>query len=406
MKKTFYLETLSVGCPKNILESANYREFFNQNGAQSVDRMNDADIIVFNSCGCLETLQQKVRDSVDDAIKLKDKEIIVAGCYPEIDKGNNLEELNVKTFPPGDIDALSKLVQINQESETFEKTHDLEDSDYNGQPLSIKLPSMVAEKFLSFESILSFKIYPFHNLFNALMMSNKFHYVEIGRGCMGNCTFCGIKHAIGNPKSREIDEIVEEVEIGLKSGKENVWLVSDDIGCWGMDIGKTSPELLKSILSKQNNMTLVLNYFEPEMFLKYFDEMKEILLDKRIVQICIPLQTGSQKVLKRMGRKYDIEEVIKKIEMIKRQNPELVFKSQIIVGFPGETWIDFFKTCLAIMKYDAVGVNKYARLKYTPAYKLKPLSNFTINLRNMLVLLPQLVSYGKMLFRLRLKRFK
>ena len=383
--KKYYLETLSVGCPKNILESASYRKTLEENGFEAVTTMDSADLVVLNTCGCLETLQNKAKVSIDTALekqKTSPKKIVVAGCYPLIDKANNLKENQIESFPPGEILEFKKILKLSEEVKLSAETHQLHQEDISKQPKFVTSPSRYYNGLLKIEKALGFRVQPLHNFLKSIMMTAEFHYVILGKGCMGNCTFCGIKLAIGNPESRSMNEIINNVRKGVVNKKHSIWLVSDDVGCWGQDIGDNSANLLKEILAIPSpKMEIVINYFEPEMLLKYYEELKPSLIDPRVTQVCFPIQTGSQKLLKKMGRHYEIKEVLAKIDEIKKLHPRLVVKTQYITSFPGETWSDFFKSLMSMRHFHGIGVNSYARLKFTPAYKLTPNSEFITRTR-------------------------
>ncbi len=344
--------------------------------------MEGADLIILNTCGCLNSLQEKAKQAISrsvDSRKDKNQKIIVAGCYPLIDKGNNLKELEVNFFPPGDIDEFSRLLDLKAGKEM--ESNSLTEIDLVSQPAFVTKPHVWFKRLSKLEELINVQFLKLHNFMKAIMMSSQFHYVTVGKGCLGNCTFCGIKLAIGGPVSRPLHEIINGIRVGILNGKKDIWLVSDDIGCWGHDINKNSADLLEEILLIPSEMNLVLNYFEPEMFVKYYDRLKVSLSDRRIIQICLPLQTGSQRLLKRMGRSYDIADVLKKVDEIRKINPRLVIKTQYITAFPGETWRDIIKTFWSMRKFDGIGVNTYARVKYTPAYRLKPLSDKEASIR-------------------------
>lgn len=382
--KKYYLETLSEGCPKNILESAQYRAFLEQSGHEVVDRLESADLILLNTCGCLQTLQDKAKSRIEVSLKEKKSQaqLVVAGCYPLIDKANKLKEAQVSSFDPGQIDQLAEIISSPLQSINVSS---LSDKDLTGQPNFVTKPNDYFLLLKKIEQWMGFRIPKIHHFFKSIMMSSEFYYLNTGKGCSGNCTFCGIKLAIGSPKSRPIDEIVNHFRSGILSGKKDFWLVADDLGSWGTDQNTNSSTLLKEILSIPAPFNLVLNYFEPEMLLLQKEAMLRLLKDRRIIQICLPLQTGSQRLLKKMGRHYSIAEVRNCIEEIRRLNPNLVIKTQLIVGFPDETWSDFMKTVQCLGDFDGIGVNAYARLPFTAAYKLKPLSARMVKIRYQLM---------------------
>lgn len=384
MTKKYYLETLSVGCPKNMLESSTYRKILGDAGFELTDEKSSADVVVFNTCGCLETFHDMAKNAVATTNVESHENVIVAGCYPFIDKENNLKEQNCKIVAPGDYDQFQRTLGLV--TKDISTDSEFNSSDYAVQPSFVSLPSKIFSK-ISSNRFISLKV---KRLFKSLMMTTDYSYVTVGSGCSGKCTFCGIKNAIGNPKSESLGKIIKDFSQLLDEGKKDIWLSSDDVGSWGTDIGSHPDVLLKNLLNDHRHFNLVVNYFEPEMYLKRKNQLIHLFKDKRLEQLCIPLQTGSQALLKRMGRHYDINEVCSEIKKIRRENPNVILKSQYIVGFPGETWSDFLKTIWSFRFYDGVGVNAYARLKFTAAYNLKPLSPVIVKVRTVIA---KLVSY-------------
>ncbi len=393
--KTYFLKTLSVGCPKNMIESSTYRSILEENGYSEVEEKNNANIVIYNTCGCLEVLQSRARTAASSTDVREHEKVIVAGCFPFIDKGNTLAKDGYEIFEPGDYNQFKKILGISEglivESSDFNLT------DYSEQPKLVNFPVKVYEFLKSnFKNLINndSKVSRF---FKSIMMTNKYFYLTLGAGCSGNCTFCGIKSAIGDPKSRSLGEILSKFQKAIDSGKKNIWLVSDDIGSWGKDLNTNTSTLLGNLLNNTHQFNIVLNYFEPDMLLNQWEKVSPFLLDKRVEQVCIPLQTGSQKLLKKMGRHYNIKEVLKAVKKIRKDNKSIVVKSQFIIGFPGETWKDFIMSLYAISKFDGVGVNAYARLKYTAAYNLKPLPNIVVKLRTIIAKSFAFIMYSRVL---------
>ena len=377
MPKTFYLKTLSVGCPKNLIESSTYRDILLAEGYVEKEQHEGADIVVFNTCGCLNLLQQRAKSSAYSVDINSHDKVIIAGCYPLIDESNTLLKDGYALVGPGDFQEFSKNIgaKEGQKSESLQ----INTTDFYEQPSFVSRPARLSKKIAFFLKRDSFR----YNFVKSIMMNSEFFYLTVGSGCSGHCTFCGIKKAIGGPKSKALQEIISIFKNAQNTNvSKDVWLVSDDLGSWGLDLERNAFELLSELLNvADSEHRFVLNYVEPDMFLKLGREFEELFVDKRIMQLCLPTQTGSQAVLRRMGRHYDLYEVQLLVKRLKKMNSRLVIKSQVIVGFPGESWKDFFYTLIYIRQFDGVGVNSYAKIKGTAATKLKDLSPLTIKTR-------------------------
>jgi tRNA A37 methylthiotransferase MiaB len=210
-----------------------------------------------------------------------------------------------------------------------------------------------------------------HNIFETVVINQEFYGVTIGQGCAGKCTFCAIKTAKGHIRSKPLDKIIDEFYQGIKQGHDKFWLLGDDIGCYGLDRGLTIVDLLKEILKIDYPFKLVINYFEPMFFVKHFDQIKDYLADPRIINMNIPIQSGSPRIVKEMGRDYLPDQVLSQLQELKKLNPNLVIKNNIIVGFPGETWHDLWLSIKSLFYFDANLAIPFAKRPGTRAAKME-----------------------------------
>ena len=197
------------------------------------------------------------------------------------------------------------------------------------------------------------------------MRNQKAYHVHISRGCVGKCSYCAIKVAKGNLKSRPISDIVKDFTQCVELGARTIYLETEDLGCYGLDIQKTVIQLLRAIFAVKGNYRVILHDFNPQWLLRYFSELFEIIADNKnkIALITIPVQSASNRILSLMNRPYEIEPVQECISQLIRMFPRLEIRLHILVGFPGETEEDFRKT-LAFLRW----VNQYKRVEvwYAP----------------------------------------
>ena len=118
----------------------------------------------------------------------------------------------------------------------------------------------------------------------------------------------------------------------------------------------------------EENFNLVLNYLSPEWVTRYSEELNVIFKDKRIIACYIPIHSGDDRILVKMGREYKIKEILKIVKNIKKTNPEMVIKTNFILAFPSETWIEYFKSCLDVFAFDLIAFNVFSARPGTPAY--------------------------------------
>ena len=183
--------------------------------------------------------------------------------------------------------------------------------------------------------------------------------VPLSTGCLGSCTYCKTKHARGVLGSYPPDEILKRVEQSIREGVTEIWLSSEDTGAYGRDINETLPKLLNSITGvldkhadKYPNVMLRVGMTNPPFILDHLDEIAKILSHPRVFSwLHVPVQSGSDKVLKRMNREYTSSEFMRVADFLKARIPEVIIATDIICGFPGESEEDFQDTMRMVQKY-------------------------------------------------------
>lgn len=190
-------------------------------------------------------------------------------------------------------------------------------------------------------------------------------YIQISTGCLGKCTYCSEKF-ITKLKSRPIKEILDAVDDGIKRGFTLFSLSSDDASAYGKDIGSSLDELLMELCKIKQNIYFIIPEFNPQGL---SESVIKSLSDKKFLYITIPIQSGSQKILNKMKRPYEIDKVVKNVYRIKNSNKHLMVNTHVIVGFPGETDEDFEKTRMLLKTglFDRVKVFMYSERPGTKA---------------------------------------
>ncbi|KYH37801.1 MAG: hypothetical protein AYL29_003630 [Candidatus Bathyarchaeota archaeon B24] len=200
--------------------------------------------------------------------------------------------------------------------------------------------------------------------------------VPIAQGCLGNCSFCQVKLARGRLRSYPPDMVVEEVRRALRQGCKEIWLTSQDNGCYGFDIGSDLAELLEKVLSIEGDFMVRVGMMNPSYLSRFLDRLLDMYSDERIFKFAhIPVQSGSDKVLRDMRRGYTSSEAEEVMRRFRAKYPNLTLMTDIIVGYPTESEEDFEETLafIARVEPDHVNVSKFGARPGTEAYKLKPL---------------------------------
>lgn len=301
--------------------------YYKEKGYEIVNNPEEAEILVINTCGFIESAKKEAIDTILEMADYKSKnckKLIVTGCLVERYK----EELE-KALPEVDL-----FIPIKEYDKIFDKL------DYMKRTITT---------------------------------GKNYAYLRIADGCSNYCTYCAIPYIRGPLKSRTLEDVLEEAKRLSKEGYKEIILVAQDTARYGMDIYSESKlvELLKE-LCKLDFKWIRFLYAYPEMIT---DELIDVVANNE--KICdyfdIPIQHISDTVLKRMGRKSNgasIREVIKKI---RNKIPDVVIRTSLIVGFPGEKESDFDELYSFVKetKFERLGVFKYSKEEGTPAVKLK-----------------------------------
>ncbi len=341
----------TFGCKINQYESAGIIAQFEEHGFQHVTYEEEADVYVVNSCTVTNRTDFKSRNAIRKVLKRKKTNpnivLIVTGCYVQ----RNRDE--IKTL--GDID----IVVDNQHKNII---YDLYCSKQN-----------------SFDDIMKYK--EFSEMKATEMYDRSRAFVKIQDGCDFFCTYCAIPYARGTSRSRKREDVLEQIKILVANGYHEVVLGGINMGLYGRDLYENYrlANLLKDIEDIEGLDNIRLSSIEPQLFtpdvLSFFKESKKIT-----PHFHIPLQSGSDTILKAMKRHYDTAEFRQTILNIITIFPNAAFGIDVIVGFPGETEQLFQETYdfLASLPITYLHVFTYSRRKGTPAYTMKNQVNGTI----------------------------
>lgn len=317
---------ISLGCSKNLIDTEMMIGYYKNQGYEIVQDPAEAEIIVINTCGFIESAKREAIDTILEMADYKEgncKKLIVTGCFVE----RYCDELKVE-LPEVDL-----FIPIRDYDKIFERL------DY-------------------------------HN--RVVTTGNNFAYLRIADGCSNNCTYCAIPKIRGPLVSREMDDILVEAKELEAQGYKELILIAQDTSRYGLDLYGESKlvELLKEVCKLDFKWIRFL-YTYPEMIT---DELIEVVKDNP--KICryfdMPIQHISDRVLKRMGRKGDSKQIRDVINKIKTAMPDAILRTSLIVGFPGESEEDFaeLKNFVEETKFNRLGVFTYSMEDGTPAVKL------------------------------------
>jgi len=349
-------------CSPNLIICSRLHQYFVDNGYIVIQDPRKSDYIIVNSCGVGDRAKVRSLNIVQKYLDLKkhDAKIILFGCLIDIEReaadkldvisigfkdNHRLDEIffKKKRFEDSDPycdDTLRKELVQGKHSKAKKPTDD-----------PIKIALMDYHPFLiSIPLIFLFqRVKQRYNQMRKRFSNNI--YVEISRGCTGNCNYCLVRKAREKLQSRSIHDILMDIK-RLYNPSKDLFLVADDCGCYGEDKDITIIELLDSIHQKFPDLRLKINYIDPRYLLKHSEEFIRIFQNMDITVAMIPLQSGSQKVLKKMNRNYDVAKVTDVIKRIRIVSPSTIINSHFIVGHPGETWHDYINTLSTARFFD------------------------------------------------------
>jgi len=327
-----YIKT--YGCTFNKSDSQAMMHILGKRVADSEDQ---ADIVIFNTCGVKLQTENKVLKDI--RAMLGKKRIIVAGCLPFIDPD----------AIPNDVDAVMGPDQIQNIASIVD---DVE----QGRRLRLARHEIKCPKLLP----------QCHRGVTAI--------IPISLGCKGSCTYCATKFARGDLRSYPRQEIVSGIEALYKEGYREFQLTSQDTGCYGMDIGSDLPSLLSSISALDGDFRVRVGMLNPNHAFKMLDELLESYESDKIFKFLhLPVQSGSDSVLKDMNRFYTTDNYLEMVDAFRDRYPGIYIATDIIVGFPGESEEDFQMTLdLTIAsRPDKVNITRYSVRPGTVAADMK-----------------------------------
>ncbi len=382
---------VSLGCPKNLVDSEVMMGMLSQNGAQITARAEDADIIVVNTCSFIDTAKQESVDAILEMAQHKTsgraRKLIVAGCLveryrteiqkniPEVDAVVGTGELDgilaaagIQPVPPSSADSPFTILNSTSASQSLK-------SGISERPEGAHRES--AGRFARSEwdgAVADLPKYLYDETTPRLLATPKHSaYIKIAEGCDHPCSFCIIPQLRGKFRSRRFESVIAEAERLAAQGVKEITLIGQDTTCYGEDLGlKDGLALLLERLGQIESLRWVrFLYAYPN---KITGKLLEVIASnpKICSYIDVPLQHASAGVLKRMKRGASADIFLRSIEKMRKAIPDLTLRTSFIVGFPGESEQDFQELCEFVRKaqFDWLGVFAYSDEEGSPAYHL------------------------------------
>ncbi|MEK6843146.1 MAG: tRNA (N(6)-L-threonylcarbamoyladenosine(37)-C(2))-methylthiotransferase [Candidatus Micrarchaeota archaeon] len=376
MQKIF-LKT--YGCTLNQSDSDLIEGMLEKGDYSFVSTADEADTVIVNTCAVKETTENKILWYLGELEKLG-KKVIVAGCLttanlPAVRKASPKA---IAYVGPNSVGKIPLILENdfhvgNFGSNNVGGIHANLDNSNNAQVGNLLQPIQNTNS-TSHSPILELKD-DFASKFDLTKKYGKsiFARIQTSSGCMSNCTFCATKIARGVFRSKPPSLILNEARLAIKSRAKELQLASQDNGCYGYDLKTSIPLLLPQLNDLDGRFRIRVGMANPQHFLKNLDEWLEAFsLPKVYKFLHLPIQSGSNKILKLMNRGYAIDQAVDVAKEFRKKFPDMTLETDIIVGFPGETEAEFEQSLdvCTQLGFEVVNFAKYSKRPGTKAAKM------------------------------------
>ena len=342
MKKVLFI---SLGCDKNLTDSEEMLGMLVENGYEITNDETEAEVIVINTCAFIHDAKEESVNTILEMARYKEKgtckALLVTGCLAQRYK----EEI-VGEIP--EVDAVLGTASYDEIIKALNQV-------FSG------------ESFLEFKDINSL---PKHSRKRVITTGGYFEYLKIAEGCDKHCTYCIIPKLRGNFRSIPMEQLRSQAEYLAEQGVRELILVAQETTVYGKDLyGEKSLHILLKKLCKIPGIQWirVLYCYPEEIYPELIQTMKE---EPKICHyLDLPIQHCSDRILKRMGRRTTKQELVDIVETLRREIPDIILRTTLITGFPGETQEDHEELMEFIdtMEFDRLGVFTYSPEEDTPA---------------------------------------
>jgi tRNA A37 methylthiotransferase MiaB len=377
-------------CPRSEVEAALLVDYFTANDWRVSSDFRTADLILLCTCGfdgCEEERSMGFLSVVESGKKAEAR-VIVFGCLPGINRERLRRESGATPLPSMELERLDEIIGASHRLAEIREPHLV--AEYKkglagsfGILDRCRVAARVAVRYPGlFLSRLSWKGRP-RTLDKRY---DRIFTVRVGTGCLGDCTYCAIKYAAGPLVSKPLDAIEDDFREGLGRHYSVFRLVAGDVGCYGQDIGLSVVDLLTRIFARGERFTLIWDDFSPRWFVMYFEALEPLIRANadRIGYIGLPIQSGSERILRAMMRGHTVRQFEDSMARLRSGVPDLQVTTHVIVGFPGETDEDFDDTLRLLKRvaFQHIIAYKYSDRPYTIASGMTPkVDNDCINRR-------------------------
>ncbi|SMH71531.1 tRNA (N(6)-L-threonylcarbamoyladenosine(37)-C(2))-methylthiotransferase [Candidatus Nitrosotalea okcheonensis] len=329
----------AYGCSASFADSEMISGLVVNGGHTLAENQKDSDLSVIVTCSVKDVTAHKMVHRIK---KLKSNPLVVAGCLPKAEQ-TTVEKFSPKASLLGP-NSLGRTLDVITSTLNGVRKVELADTDIN----KVGLPKV--------------------------RLNPAVGIIEIASGCMSECTFCQTKISKGDLTSYRVGDIVRQVQHEIQDGCSEVWLTSTDNGCYGFDIGSNLPELIQSVSGVEHEFMVRVGMMNPMYLPRIREKLLESFVNDKVFKFLhIPVQSGSDKVLRDMKRQHTSKIFYDTSHAFRKRFDRFTIATDIIVGFPTETREDFAKTVDLIKetKPDVVNLSRYSARSGTKASKME-----------------------------------
>lgn len=373
---------ISLGCDKNLVDSEHMLGMLCENGFSVTDDEREADIIVINTCCFIHDAKEESIENILEMAKLKKegnlKVLVVTGCLAQRYKDEIQEEIPEVDAVIGTT-AYDDIVQVvnnilndiknNNETviiENNEENDKIKELNYNSNENN----DNVKRDKINYNSYKDISYLTKNSSKRVITTGGYTSYLKIAEGCNKNCTYCIIPKLRGKFRSVPMDELLDEAKYLAEKGVKELILVAQETTLYGVDIygEKKLPELLRKLCQIEGFEWIRILYTYPE---EITDELIQVIKeeDKICKYIDMPIQHASDNILRKMGRRTNKQDLINIINKLRSEIDDIVIRTTLITGFPGETDDDFEELLDFVydMSFERLGVFTYSAEEGTKA---------------------------------------
>ncbi len=336
--KRIYVE--GHGCSASLADTEILRGIIEQGGYDLVENESSADLSVLVTCSVKSVTEQRMLGRIRDLSKGGNK-LIVAGCLPKADPAK-IEKIkaNLSMVGPGNLDRILPTIE----------------STLSGQ------------RMVSLESQRLVKVGMPRSRLNSVV-----GIVEISSGCLSSCTFCQVKLVKGTVFSYPENQIAEEARSFVAQGAKEIWLTSTDNAAYGKDSKTSLPSLIRKVCSIPGDFKVRIGMMNPLLTRRFAGDLIECFKHEKVFKFLhLPVQSGSDRILKEMQRGYEVDDYYDIVNAFRQSIPRVTLSTDMIVGFPSETEQEFLESqeLLKRTRPDVVNISRFGARDGTKAARM------------------------------------